>query len=169
MGGPTLGFASKLLVTAGCPLLFVPAAGSVDADVKRVLVAWSGTRESARALRDALPLLKRAAAVELLRFGNAEAGLDEPLEPVVSYLKFHGVSATCSVLPVRAISFSERMLNPTVVDASVAELLLSHAADSDADMVVMGGYGHTRAFELVLGGVSRTMLHSMTLPVLMSH
>ncbi len=167
--GPTRRFASQLLVAAGCPVLFVPGDGTVQACGSRVLVAWSATRESARALRDALPMLQRAAAVEVLRFGSPHAGSGEPLDAVLAYLGAHGVSATSAVQPIREISFSERMLTPTVVDASIAELLLSHAADMGADLVVMGGYGHTRVHELVLGGVTRTMLGSMTVPVLMSH
>ena len=167
--GPSRRFASKLLVAGACPVLFVPATGTVDRCGTRVLVAWSATRESARALRDALPMLQRAAAVEVLRFGPAAPGAGEPLDGVVAYLQAHGVSATGAVKPVREISFGERMLTPTVVDASIAELLLSHAADIDADLIVMGGYGHTRTYELVLGGVTRTMLGSMTVPVLMSH
>ena len=167
--GPSQRFVSKVLVNAGCPVLFVPAAGTVDRCGTRVLVAWSDTRESARALRDALPMLQRAAAVEVLRFGPAAPADGEPLDGVLAYLQAHGVSATGAVRPVREISFGERMLTPTVVDASTAELLLSHAADIDADLIVMGGYGHTRTYELVLGGVTRTMLGSMTVPVLMSH
>ena len=167
--GPSQRFASKVLVTAGCPVLFVPGNGTVDRCGTRVLVAWSATRESGRALRDALPMLQRAAAVEVLRFGPAAPGAGEPLDGVVAYLQAHGVSATSAVKPVREISFGERMLTPTVVDASIAELLLSHAADIDADLIVMGGYGHTRTYELVLGGVTRSVLGSMTVPVLMSH
>ena len=167
--GPSRRFASKLLVAAGGPVLFVPGSGPVDRCGTRVLVAWSATRESARALRDALPMLQRAAAVELLRFGATAAEAGEPLDGVVAYLQAHGVSATGTVKPVREVSFGERMLTPSVVDASIAELLLSHAADLDADLIVMGGYGHTRTHELVLGGVTRTMLGSMTVPVFMSH
>lgn len=167
--GPSRRFASQLLVAAGCPVLFIPGTGPVDAFSSRVLVAWSATRESARALRDALPMLKRAAAVEVLRFGSLQPGAEEPLDGVAAYLGAHGVSATCAAKPVREISFSERMLTPTVVDASIAELLLSHAADMNANLIVMGGYGHTRAYELLLGGVTRTMLGAMTVPVLMSH
>ncbi len=167
--GPSRRFASQLLLAAGCPVLFVPAAGPVAGCGTRVLVAWSDTRECARALRDALPLLRRAAAVEVLRFGSRDPGAGEPLDAVVEHLRAHGVAATWSVKPVRQVSFSERMLAPTVVDASIAELLLAHAADMDADLLVMGGYGHTRAHELVLGGVTRTLLDSMTVPVLMSH
>lgn len=166
---PARRFVSRLLVSAGCPLLFVPSAGPVSTCGEQVLVAWTDSRECARAMRDALPLLQRARSVELLRFGSAADGTGEPLDSVVAYLRSHGVSAHCTLRPMREMSFGERMLTPTVVDAPVAELLLSHAADCGADLVVMGGYGHTRAYELLLGGVTRTMLNSMTLPVLMSH
>lgn len=167
--GASRHFASQLLVAAGCPVLFVPAAGRVTRCGTRALVAWSNTRESARALRDALPLLQRAAAVEVMRVGAAQAGGPEPLDGVVEYLRAQGVSATAKVTAVRQLGFGERMLTPAVVDAPVAELLLSHAADMNADLLVMGGYGHTRAHELVLGGVTRTLLASMTVPALMSH
>jgi nucleotide-binding universal stress UspA family protein len=167
--GPSLRLASQVLVAAGCPVLFVPGTGALAACGTRVLVAWSAIRESARALRDALPMLQRAAAVEVLRFGFPEPGADEPLDGVLAYLRAHGVSASCTVKPPRQLSFAERMLTPTVVDASIAELLLSHAADMNADLIVLGGYGHTRAYELVLGGVTRTLLGSMTVPALMSH
>jgi nucleotide-binding universal stress UspA family protein len=167
--GPSKGFVSKFLVGAGCPVLFVPAVGPVQRCGTRVLVAWSATRESARALRDALPMMQRARSVEVLRFGRGADESGEPLDAVVDYLQAHGVTATGTVRTVRDISFGERMLTPTVVDASIAELLLSHAADIDADLIVMGAYGHTRTHELLLGGVTRTMLRSMTMPVLMSH
>lgn len=170
--GLTPRFASQLVVGSGCPVLFVPQAALEAACGTRILVAWSDTRESARALRDALPLLRGAQAVEVLRFGpeRAErADRAEPLDAVTGYLGAHGVSAQCTVRSLREVPFAERMLVPNAVDASVAELLLSHAADTNADLVVMGGYGHPRAYELVLGGVTRTMLKSMTVPVLMSH
>jgi len=178
--GPAL--AERLLVGAGSPLLFVPyigwGAGRGTSCGQRVLVAWSGTRESARALRDALPLLRRAQRVELLRFGHADADADagdegepvvEPLDAVAAHLQRHDVAATCTVRLTREPSLGERMRRPWTPDAPVAEALLSHAADSDADLIVMGGYGHPRAWELVLGGVTRTLLKSMTVPVLMSH
>ena len=167
--GPTAGFASQLLVGAGCPVLFVPEAALTGQCGTRVLIAWADTRESARALRDALPILRRAEAVEVLRFGAGQDGGGETLDAVAGYLASHEVHARCSVRAVREIPFAERMLVPNVVDASIAELLLSHAADTNADLVVMGGYGHSRAYELVLGGVTRSMLASMTVPVLMSH
>ena len=162
-------FASQLLVGAGCPVLFVPGVGKIDTIGERVLVAWSATRESTRALRDAMPILKRASTVELLRFGAQAPKDQDPLDAVKGYLQAHEVAAKPVTRPVREINFGERMLTPTVVDASIAELLLSHAADIDADLIVMGGYGHTRIHEMVLGGVTRTIMHSMTVPVLMSH
>ncbi len=167
--GPTRRLASRLLVHAGCPMLFVPAIGPLEGCGNRVLVAWSGTRESARALRDALPLLRRASSVEIIRFGQKNEESVEPLDRVAAYLHAFGVTPSCCVSPVREISFSERVLTPSVVDASIAELLLSRVSDINADLIVMGGYGHTRTYELVLGGVTQTILKSMTVPVLMSH
>lgn len=167
--GPSRRFASQLLVAGACPVLFVPGAESVEGCGTRVLVAWSATRESTRALRDALPMLQRASVVEVLRLGSTDLGSENPLDAVAAYLHAHGVSAACADKPMRDISFGERMLTPSVVDASIAELLLSRAADMEANFIVIGGYGHTRTYELVLGGVTRTMLGSMTVPVLMSH
>lgn len=169
--GTAPGLVSRLLVAGGCPLLFVPYA--VDTPLERcgsrVLVAWSDSRESARALRDALPLLRMAQHVELARFaGHDEAG-PEPLQRVREYLALHGVQAQTRVLHGRESSIGERLAANWTPDAPVAEALLSHAADMDADLIVMGGYGHARLWELVLGGVTRTMLQSMTVPVLMSH
>lgn len=165
----TTGFASKLLVGAGCPVLFVPASAAQGGCGKRVLVAWADRRESARALRDALPILRTAESVEVLRFGTSVGGGPEPLDAVAAYLAAHGVPAQCSVRVLRDAPFAERMLTPSVVDASIAELLLSHAADTAVDLIVMGGYGHSRTYELVLGGVTRSVLATMTVPVLMSH
>ncbi|NML14792.1 universal stress protein [Azohydromonas caseinilytica] len=168
--GTAAGLAGRVLMGAGCPLLFVPYA---DADggprpVRNVLAAWNDSRESARALRDALPLLRRAQNVELVRFVRGD---DEvlPLEPLLQYLAAHGVRASGSVQRSREPSVGERLLSPWTPDAPVAEALLSRAADLDADLIVIGGYGHTRAWELALGGVTRTLLQSMTVPVLMSH
>ena len=88
---------------------------------------------------------------------------------MVAYLAGHGVRATSTLLSHAEPSLGERMRRGGVPDVAVAEALLSHAADSQADFIVMGGYGHSRLWELVLGGVTRTMLETMTVPVLMSH
>lgn len=163
------GLVGRLLVSAACPILFVPYVHETPRCGERVLVAWRDSRESARALRDALPLLRRAQRVELVRFAESELAGPEPLLRAQAYLRLHGVEAELKVLQRSEPSLGERLISPWTPDASVAEALLSQAADSDADLIVMGGFGHTRLWELVLGGVTRTMLESMTVPVLMSH
>lgn len=180
-GGLSTGQSARLLVGSPCPVLTVPyvgltAEGAVSgeaAPLRRALVAWSETRESARAVRDALPLLARATHVELVSFtkdGRSEGSSHRAsLEGVVAYLARHGVQAMPTVLSQAEASVGERMRRGGVPDVAVAEALLSHAADMHADFIVMGGYGHSRLWELVLGGVTRTMLETMTVPVLMSH
>ncbi|MGA8010213.1 MAG: universal stress protein [Thiomonas sp.] len=166
----SLGSASQLLVGASCPVLFVPAPASLGTTCgARVLVSWGPGRESARALRDALPLLQRATEVQLRAYGAGRAPAEDGLIAACAYLQLHGVKASYSAERMGDIDFNQRMLTPTVVDASVAELLLSQAADMEADLIVMGGYGHSRAHEFLLGGVTRSMLSSMTVPVFMSH
>lgn len=180
--GTRTGFAGRVLVEASCPVLFVPhidwasALAAPRAGLgERVLVAWSDTRESARALHDALPLLVRASHVELVGFVHASDGEDAlaaaagPMEAAAAHLRRHGVDAARTLRPGREPSLGERLRRAWIPDASIAEALLSHAADVDADLVVMGGYGHSRAWELVLGGVTRSLLQTMTVPVLMSH
>lgn len=180
-GGLSTGQAARLLVGAACPVLTVPHIGwGADNSVPlqqtilgRALVAWSDTRESARALRDALPLLARATQVDLVSFADAgrtdAAPHQASLQQVADYLGRHGVQATMTVLSQGEPSVGERMRRGWVPDVAVAEALLSHAADMHADFIVMGGYGHSRLWELVLGGVTRTMLETMTVPVVMSH
>lgn len=175
--GQVPGFAGSLLVGAGTPLLFVPGVDVFPPDAdgaprcgRRVLVAWTPTRESTRALRDALPLLAAAESVELVRLAGAGEDGDEALDGMCDYLRRHGVAATAHVIARGPVPIPGGVLgNGWTPDVPVAETLLSHAADTQADLIVMGGYGHARAWELALGGVTRTMLASMTVPVLMSH
>ncbi len=166
---PRPNMSTRLLLMAGRPLLFMPYAGESGECGKRILVAWSDTRESARALHDALPWMKRAESVEIAAFRPADSDVDASLDSVLELLEAHGIAATASQHVSPSPSITERLIAPASVDASVAEMLLSLAADRRADLVVMGGYGHSRAVEFVLGGVTRTVLQSMTVPVLMSH
>jgi len=180
-GGLSTGQSARLLIGSACPVLTVPhiewtadsAASRKPGALRRALVAWSETRESARAVRDALPLLARASHVELISFADAERGdlssRRASLERMAVYLGRHGVQARTTVLSQAEPSMGERMRRSGVPDVAVAEALLSHAADVQTDFIVMGGYGHSRLRELVLGGVTRTMLETMTVPVLMSH
>lgn len=162
----------RLLVGAATPVLSIPYAGEFPSFGRNALIAWTDSRESARALRDALPLLAGAAQVTVARF--VPAGQDTELAaaalgPVVAYLAAHGVTARASIQVLGTPTLTERLLSTVTTDATIAELLLSLVADTASDLIVMGGYGHARAFEQVLGGVTRTVLRSMTVPVLMSH
>jgi nucleotide-binding universal stress UspA family protein len=145
-------FLPGVLVQSGRPALVLPHAVNVAPLGGQVLVAWKETREAARAVSAALPWLQRARQVHVLSYGE-EA--DASLRSIERYLKAHGVAATC------------HDGGPELGDAG--NQVLSRAADLGADLLVMGCYGHSRAREWVLGGVTRTLLQSMTLPVLMSH
>lgn len=140
------------------PTLVVPFAGPVDAQamLRCALIAWNDSRESARALADALPLLTRVGEVHLMRVDapNDDAPRPRRLEAVRQWLAWHGVDA---------------QLHQEVSEIDVGNALLSRAADLGAGLVVMGAYGHSRWSERMLGGASRTLLSSMTVPVLMSH
>jgi nucleotide-binding universal stress UspA family protein len=121
-----------------------------------VLVAWKDTREAARALRDALPLLRECEHATLLEVGEGAAaeGDDESLQAAGRWLAAHGVGAD---------------LRREADVCGAANQLLSRAADLGADLLVAGGYGHSRLREWVLGGVTRHLLKHMTVPILMSH
>ena len=149
---------SSLLLSAGRPVLVVPSTGAPATIGSRVLIAWNGGREAARAVADALPLLARAERV-------CAVGVDEEREASVAerlsdtrlrhWLGRHDIAIDVEREPVRGVG--------------VGEWLLSRAADLGSDLIVMGGYAHARMRELVLGGVTRTMLGAMTIPVLMAH
>jgi nucleotide-binding universal stress UspA family protein len=148
----------RVVLGAGHPVLVVPYAGTFKTVGQRVLVAWNGTREAARAVHDALPLLQGASTVTALTV-NASGGLhgdDEgPAGDLARHLERHGVRAEPDAFKSD--------------DVGVGALLLSRAADLVADLMVMGAYGHSRLREVVLGGTTREIFRSMTLPVLMAH
>jgi nucleotide-binding universal stress UspA family protein len=150
-------FVADTVIEAGRPVLVVPYAGHHASIGGRVLVAWNAGREAARAVADALPLLQGAKTVEVVAFDPHAGGADHGEQPgadIALYLARHGVKATAA---------------QQHAGIDVGEQILSRAADANADLIVMGAYGHSRARELVLGGATRTVLGSMTVPVLMSH
>ena len=148
----------RLALESGRPVLIVPYAGTFGEIGKRVLIAWSGTREGARAVFDALPLLKGAEVVTLLcvvgKGAEAEPG-QLPGTQIAASLARHGVKVTVQK------SIAE--------DIAVADDILSRAADQGSDLLVMGAYGHSRLREMVFGGVTRHIIRHMTIPTLMSH
>lgn len=149
------GFVPSVLITSGRPALVIPYAGEFAKVDDTVLVAWKPTAESARALKAALPLMQAARHVHVAVWGDQPPATADQAPDIGSYLKLHGIAAKVHW---------EGEESP-----ALGEMLLSRAADCGADLLVMGCYGHSRAREFVLGGVSRTVLASMTLPVLMSH
>jgi nucleotide-binding universal stress UspA family protein len=149
-------FVDRVLVSAARPVLVVPYAGRFDTVGKRVLIGWNASREATRALTDALPLLARAAEVNVVAFNPQGAPHGEvPGADIALFLARHGVKVNVS--------------HERGTDIDAGNLLLSRAADMDVDLLVMGAYGHSRMQELILGGATRTILQSMTIPVLMSH
>ena len=150
-------FAEDVVLGAGRPVLLVPYAGRFSTVGSRVLVAWDAGKEAARALADAMPILQRARSVEVVAFEAQPSASGHGAQPgadIALYLARHGVKATAA---------QQR------AGIDVGNQILSRAADTSADLIVMGAYGHSRAREVVLGGATRTLLRSMTVPVLMSH
>ncbi len=148
---------AKVLLNAGHPLLIVPFAGDFATCGESVLIGWSATRESARAVSDALPLMQNARVVHLVSFNNAknaDADTGSDLD-VGQWLARHGLNVNCR--------------QQTSKDVDVGNQMLSLAAELESDLIVMGGYGHARSIEFFLGGVTKTLLDTMTVPVLMSH
>lgn len=144
-------------LATGRPILVVPYIGA-KAPGKVALVCWNASREAALAVVDALPFLKAAEKVIVLAVNPQVSAAGHGAEPgadVAAWLSRHGVKITV-----------QRDVAP---DADVGSVILSRAADHGADLIVMGIYGHSRMREMVLGGASRSLLGSMTVPVLMAH
>ncbi len=144
-----------VLLNCGRPVLLVPRTGRFPTIGKRVMVAWNGSVEAAKAVTAALPLLRGAEQVTLAVLGNSADTLGEsPGADIALYLARHGVNV-------------EVLRRPEAADPGKA--ILSLAADFNVDLLVMGAYGHSRFREMMLGGATRTILATATLPVLMAH
>ncbi len=154
----TTGLVEDVIMGSGRPVLVVPYIGAKDPIGRRVVVAWDASRESARAVNDALPILEKAESVTVMSV-NPKRGVaghgDEPGADIATHLARHGVE-------VDVQHFKS-------ADIGISDTILSRVSDDGADLVVMGAYGHARMREVILGGVTRDMLHHMTVPVLMSH
>lgn len=144
------------LFESGRPVIHVPFIHKGGLKLNRVMVCWDGGRAATRAVADSMPLLRKAGQVEIVMIGN-KAGKDNEIAgaDLGQHLARHGLKVDV-----------KRITSP---DIDVASTILSYAADSSADLIVMGGYGHSRLREFVLGGATRGILESMTVPVLMSH
>lgn len=148
-------FIENLVLSSGRPVLLLPKVGEFHSIGKRVLVAWDGSREATRALYDALPFIVRAQQTTVLTVRESGKPADTRIPGADIALTLARHNAMVNV--------------ESATSDAVGDLLLSRAHDGGYDLIVMGAYGHARWRELVMGGASRTVLQSMTVPVLMSH
>jgi len=155
--GVATGFVDELVLSCGRPILVVPYAGRFGGAFKRALVAWNASSEASRAMSDALPLLARTERVNVVVFDAGSTGKhgEEPGADAALYLARHGVKASVSTYGSPGVDIGSQ--------------ILTRASDLTVDLIVMGAYGHSRMRQLVLGGATRTLLESMTVPVLMAH
>jgi nucleotide-binding universal stress UspA family protein len=143
------------LFESGRPVLVVPYIQAAGIKLDRVMVCWDGSRNAARAVGDAMPFLKKAGRIEVVSVEDKERRNELRGAEIAEHLARHKLKVE---------------LKPIVApDNDVANVILSHAADNGTDLIVMGGYGHTRLREFILGGATRGMLGAMTVPTLMSH
>ena len=154
-------FPEYVLMNCGRPVLVVPHSGFSTPEVPlalgTILVAWDASMEATHAVTSAIPLLKRAGHVDLVVFNpDPESGAHgaQPGADIALYLARHGIQVEA---------------RQQTTDADIGTALLALAADLSSDLIVMGGYGHSRLREIVLGGTTRTVLEAMAVPVLMSH
>ncbi len=148
----------RMAMGSGRPVLIVPNEGTREEVGEKVVVAWNGKREAARAVFDALPILQNAKNVKVVwisQQSEREPAVDIPTADICAALARHGVKSETTELPLPR--------------EGVGQALIASAKDSDADLLVMGCYGHSRFRELVFGGASRHVLSHMPIPVLMSH
>jgi nucleotide-binding universal stress UspA family protein len=148
-------FVETVMAISGKPALILPYATVPPAVGETVVIAWKPTREAARAVAAAMPLLQGARRVHVVNWACEEAAIGGERLDLDGYLKLRGVEAT----------WHRQSEEPE----QLGEQLLSRAFDLQADLLIMGCYGHSRAREWLLGGASRVVLRSMTLPVLMAH
>jgi nucleotide-binding universal stress UspA family protein len=148
--------AEGALFESARPVIVVPFIHKGGLKLDRVMACWDGSRAATRAIADSLPLMKKAKQVEIVIVANGRPKTNEvPGADLGEHLARHGLKVDV-----------KRITSP---DIDVASTILSYAADSSTDLIVMGGYGHSRLREFILGGVTRGILESMTVPVLMSH
>ncbi len=156
--GQGLGAVGRVILQTGRPVLMVPYAGDHADFGKHVFVAWNGSRESSRAVFDAMPFLLNAQDVRLYAVKSKAAAKD------MTALQGAELATTLARHDITVVADSA-----TPPETTVASDLLSRITDHGADLLVMGGYGHSRAREYIFGGVTREILKTMTVPVLFSH
>ncbi|MEC5218295.1 nucleotide-binding universal stress UspA family protein [Actimicrobium sp. GrIS 1.19] len=160
-------FPEYVVMHGGRPVLVIPYAGRIDSLGKRILVAWDGSMPATRAVTAAIPLLQQAELVQIVIFDAQLDALrqgEQPGADIALYLARHGVN-----VEVTSHSTDIGSRSGGTADIDIGNALLSYATDCSADLIVMGAYTHSRFREILLGGVTSTVLKSMTIPVLMAH
>jgi nucleotide-binding universal stress UspA family protein len=158
---PKEGASEELLIEgalfeSGRPVVVVPFVQTKAVSLERVLVCWDGSRPATRAIADALPILGRAKAIDIVAVsGERGKGGELAGTNMARHLTRHGLTVA-----LKRVSSG---------DVDVPSAIRAQIAETGADFMVMGGYGHSRLREFILGGVTRTILTSSTIPVLMSH
>lgn len=150
--------ADNLVLEGGAPCLVIPYIGSRAAIGKHIMLAWNGSRESARAMKDALPLLKQADKVSVLMIkpkSHDEESTQIQTKTMRAYLAAHDINSEFDIC-------IDNHLDP-------GDVIIAESIDNDIDLIVMGAYGHSRLRELVLGGATHKLLQQMTVPVFISH
>jgi len=144
------------LFGSGRPLIVVPHAHKQGLKLDRIIICWDGSRPAARAIADSLPFLRRAQSIDIVVVtGERDKSGEITGTNMRRHLARHGINVEINHI--------------TGGGSGVQNAILSHAAETGADFMVLGGYGHSRLREFILGGVTRSILHSMVVPVLMSH
>lgn len=154
------GLADSLLFEGACACMVVPHSGKLEPLGKRVLLTWNASKESARALREAMPLLSRAETVVVLSSepddGDSSIARGHPhADELARFLESHGIETISSGI--------------SDTDMSTTDAIIGQAAQMNADLIVMGAYGHTRLREIILGGVTRDLLKQAPVPLLLAH
>ena len=144
------------LFDSGRPILVVPYVGCEHFAAKKIMVAWDGSKTAARAIHAAMPVLELAEEVQVVMVEAKKLHLPgDPGADLAVYLSRHGVKVSVEKVPAPA--------------SGVSDALLNHISDNQIDLVIMGGYGHSRVREFILGGATRGMLQAMTVPCIMAH
>lgn len=143
------------LFEGAAPTLLIPYISKGPVAFGRVMIGWDGGRTAARAIHAALPVLPKTAKLAVVMVDRAGSTPGQPGAEVATWLARHGLAVEVQQIEAP--------------DIAVADALLDKAADESFDVLVMGGYGHSRVREFLLGGATRGILASMTLPVLMAH
>ncbi len=150
------GVPEEVMLYAGVPVLVIPDLWRSQPLGKRVVVSWNASREATRAVHDALPILTRAENVTLFAFDSRHQVLEEETALLLNHLAAHGVAA-------------EKFTWPATGEIDAVDALFSCLSEQGSDLIVAGGYGHSRLMERLLGGVTRTLMRTLTVPVVMSH